>query len=252
MNNRMNTTNLSKLTNSLVSDALDKIRQGRKNSPSSMEPHFRTAEYLLLEAKEYVDGAWEMLEYNKCGASLALSRWVLEASIDLFWAVADKNNIEQRLRDLGGEALRCEANLREGLVNLWPSQACDLKNQAKKARAERKTLGAKKLENMERRIQDIKQIYPNCPALYDLYRICCAEAHPSLKIWERFVKVGSTTVTTVSKNPIDERWIACWIAAASTLYLVSGTYCLTELGNAQLLKDWWSNQAIPLIEDAVP
>jgi len=82
------------------------------------------------------------------------------------------------------------------------------------------------------------------PELYPLYRICCAAAHPSLKVWERF---GIEDDSAVSKEPIDKQWLACWMAAASTIYLVSLTYCLTKLGDAQQLNKWWKDKVEPLL-----
>jgi hypothetical protein len=80
--------------------------------------------------------------------------------------------------------------------------------------------------------------------LYPLYRICCAAAHPSLKVWERF---GIADGSTVYKQNIDKQSIACWMAAASTLYLVTHSYCLADLGNIEVLKHWWESQVIPLL-----
>jgi len=238
---------LKALTKSLIHNELKEIRSGRQKSSTSMEEQFRAAEYLLLEAKEYVDGAWEMIASKKCDASLALSRWLLEASINLLWAVADEDKKKQRLKDLFAEALRCDANLREGLAKLWPNQALAFENEAKKAREIIQNLKAKKLKGLDVRLTEIKQLNrPNWPKLYSLYRTCCASAHPNLKVWERFTNVGNATV---SKKTIDNRIIACWMAATSTLYLVTGAYCLTNLGRKKQLNYWWMKQVKPLLND---
>jgi hypothetical protein len=236
-------TMLKKITNKHLEDALNNIQSGQKEP--SMEKYFRTAEYILLEAKEFVDGAWKMIECNKCNASLALSRWGLEASMNLLWAVDDKGKTEQRLTDLVGEALRNEANLNEGKANLWPEQASVLESKARKAREMRKDLAVEELASLDTRIRNIKEV-ANIPNPYVLYRICCSSAHPSLRVWERFRNIGNETVTLKS---IDNKRIACWMAAASIFYLVSSVYCLTELGNVQNLKDCWSKQVAPLLSN---
>ena len=196
MNSPTNIDNLKKLSSGLLDDALKEIRSGREKLSKSMDEYFFTAEYLILKAKEYVDGAWDMLASEKCDASIALSRWVLEASMNLLWVVADRDKIEQRLRDLVGEALRCEAILLEDSAKLWQDDAQAFVKKANKARETIKSLGAEKLDNLYSRIDDIKQSNkPTWPQLYALYRICCVAAHPGLKVWERYVNVGNETLS---------------------------------------------------------
>jgi len=242
-----NIKSLQKLTDDLLGEALKKIRLGRQNSSEYMDEYFKITEYILYEAKEYVDGAWEMIKSKRCDASLALSRWVLEASMNLWWVAAEKNSSErsQRNVDLVGEALRCEANLLDGLAEFWPSNAKAFKNKAKEARKVRNSLSVRRLGKLEGRMQSIKPpSNPNWPNLYSLFRVCCAEAHPNLKIWERYQRVGNAIV---SIKPYDNKNIACWMVAASTLYLVSISYCLTKLGNAQQLNKWWKSKVVPLL-----
>jgi hypothetical protein len=245
--NSNNIKSLQKLTDELLNNALKNIRSGRQNSSVSMEEYFKITGYLLSEAKEYIDGAWGMIASKKWDASLALSRWVLEASMNLWWVAAEKNKVEQHQRnvDLVGEALRCEANLLDGLAEFWPSNAAAFNNQAKKAIRERKSLSVRKLDKLDKRMQSIKPPNkPNWPNLYVLFRICCAAAHPNLKMWERYKQVGTTIV---SIRPSGNKDIACWMAVASTLYLVSLSYCLTKLGNARQLNEWWKNKVVPLL-----
>jgi hypothetical protein len=210
-----------------------------------MEEYFKTAEYLLLEAKEYVDGAWEMIASKKWDASLTLSRWVLEASMNLWWVVVEKNKTKQRHMELVGEALRCEANLFDGLAKFLPEQAVAYNSKAKEARKMRKYLGVGKPDSLDKRIKSIKpQNRPDWPDPYVLYRICCAEAHPNLKVWERYKSVGTVTV---SIKPPDNKGTASWMAAASTLYLVSFSYCLIELEYIEQLNKWWKDEVAPLL-----
>lgn len=89
---------------------------------------------------------------------------------------------------------------------------------------------------------------PDWPNLYALYRICCAAAHPGLRGWERFKKIGQTTVSVEpSGNTILTSDMATWMAAASVLYLVSFAHCLTQTGNLESLKDWWNAKVSPLL-----
>ena len=99
---------------------------------------------------------------------------------------------------------------------------------------------------MEKRLKDIKQEdNPKWPGLYPLYRICCAAAHPSLKVWERFAYSGNSII---GREPVNKYEISSWMAAASTFYLVMFSYCLTGLGDSQQLKDWWENKVRPLLD----
>jgi len=236
---------LKTLSCDLLEDTFKEIRSHReKNSPAN-EEYFLTSEYLLQEAMEYVAGAWEMIISGKPNASIALSRWVLEASLNLLWIVADRDKIDDRLKVLVGEALRDGACLREGLAKLWPAKAVQFESKAKEMREIRKEFDVERPKPLPERLQEIKLPgKDNWPELYSLYRICCAEAHPGLNVGERFYIVNELAVP---KEPIDKQSIACWMAAASTLYLATNTYCLTELGDADVLKQWWKKQVSPLL-----
>jgi len=239
----MSQMKLKELTSQLLNDTLKDIQSGQQNS--STEKYFKTAEYLLLEAKEYVDGAWVLIEHNKCDASIALSRWVLEASMNLLWAVSNESQKDQRIKELCGEALRQEVNLLEGLAILFPDKAGTYKDNAQKARNEQKKLAIKKkLEPLSVRMDSIKN--PKSCYFYPLYRICSAKSHPSLNVWERFEIMNNKTI---QKKPINNKQIACWMAASTTYHLILYAYCLTELGDAQELKNWWENQAGPLLDE---
>ena len=236
---------LQTLSNNLLDDTLTEIRSHRKKTSQLNEEYFPTAEYLLQEAVEYVTGAWEMVKSGKSNASIALSRWVLEASLNLLWTVAERDKIEERHKVLIGEALRNDACLFEGLAKLWPDKSNQFESKANEARKIRESFSVEKPEGLDQRLEKIRQFdKANWPELYPLYRICCAAAHPSLKVWERF---GIADNSIVSKDPIDKKSLACWMAAASTLYLVTFTYCLTELGDAQQLNKWWKDKVIPLL-----
>ena len=242
-----NIASLQILSSDLLDDTLTAIRLHREQSSPPNKEYFLTAEYLLQEAMEYVTGAWEMIKSGKANASIALSRWVLEASLNLLWTVAERDKIEERHKVLIGEALRNDACLLEGLAKLWPDKSHQFESKANEARKIRESLSVEKPEGLDQRLEEIRQSdKANWPELYPLYRICCAAAHPSLKVWERF---GIADKSTVSKDPIDKQSTACWMAATSTFYLVMSTYCLTELGDSKQLKDWWENKVRPLLND---
>lgn len=219
MCSKNNTETLKIHSLDLLDNALKEITLHRKKTSPPNEGNFITAEYLLLEAKEYVEGAWDMVSMERYNASIALSRWILEASLNLFWVVADKDEIQEKLKVLAGEALRCDANLREGLAEIWPSYAESSKSNAEEARKVRKSLGIDEpIESLEKRLKDIKQEdNPKWPGLYPLYRICCASAHPSLNVWERYAYSGNSIV---GREPVDKSEISSWMVAASTFYLV--------------------------------
>lgn len=239
-----NITTLKTLTWGLVEDTLRQIRSHREQHSPTNEERFCIPEYLLEESLEYVSGAWDMILFDRPKAAVTLSRWVIEASLDLYWVVAGKKDeTDDRLKALCGEALRNEANLYEGLTKLWPDLADSFSNRAGKAREVRKEdLGVdERLQSLEQRLRDVKlpeQLYP-------IYRICCAAAHPGLNVWERFGADDSTG----PGSPIDKQ-TACWMVAQSTLHLVVGAYILTELetGDAKVLKSWWKDKVGPLLE----
>lgn len=233
---------LKTLSSDLLDNTLAEIRLHRKESSPPKEKYIFVAEYLLQEAMEYVTGAFEMIESGKSNASIALSRWVLEASLNLLWTVADGEKIDERLKSLCGEALRNDACLQEGLAKMWPDKSQAFEGNAARAREMRKSLCVEKIGSLKKRLDEIEQLHEE--ELYTLYRVCCEAAHPSLKVWKRF---STAPNSIVSKKPIDKQSIACWMAAASAYYLVIHLYCLTGLGDSKQLKDWWENEVRPLL-----
>jgi len=245
MNSSKDIKTLKTLSCKLLEDALKEIRTYRENNTPPNEERVLTAEYLLQEAMEYVDGSYDMLIAGKPNASIALSRWFLEASLNLLWAVADEDKIEDRLRVIVGEALRQEACLLEGLAKLYPDKSNILESKAEEAKTAREKLDVKKPDSLYKRIEEIE--LPNqapLPPLYPLYRICCAAAHPNLKVWERF---SIEEESFFSKEPERKETTACFIVAASTFYLVVFAYCLSNLGDKDVLNQWWEEQVSPLL-----
>jgi hypothetical protein len=244
-----NIRHLKELTSTLIQDALREMRAECPNSSEYAENRFRTAEYFLLEAQDYVDAAWEMLLSGNVRASLAISRWTLEAALNLLWVVSDPDKTEQRLTDLVGEALRQDATLCEGLAQMWPDQAQALKDSAKKARQMTHEFESVKVPKLEQMMKDAKPPdRPDWPDLYVHYRVCCAAAHPGLKVWERFKTVGRATVPTeTSDDTILTSDMAAWMAAAPAFWLVSFACSLADAGNAEKLKAWWNAEVAPLL-----
>jgi hypothetical protein len=251
MNTTTDTAALKKLTSKLINDALAEIHSERPKSSAANEKHFLTAEYFLSEARDYyVDPAWDMLAIGNVRASLAISRWTLEAAMNLLWVVSDEDKVEQRLIELAREALRQDANLHDGLAGLRSDQAPALKERAGKARQVRSDLGcAKDFPDLAARMKDIKpRDRADWPKHYVLYRICCSAAHPGLKLHERFSAVGQATVSSpCSNNTILTPYIAAFLAAASPLDLVSSCYVLTHTGDLEDLKGWWTTKVVPLL-----
>ncbi len=241
-----NIEKLKELTNNLISEALKEIRSRRRQSYISEEKKFRITEYLLLEVREYVDGAWEMISSEKYGASLALSRWILEASLNMLWAVDDKCKTDQRIIELIGEALRHDANLCDGFAELWPDHADSFRSKAKKAKQIRKGLVDKKIALLEKRLNEIVNLnHPDKIKLYALYRICCAYAHPSLRVWERFLNLSNTTLSDEYNR--DKRKMAFWMIVTSTQFLVTSIYYLINLNRKKYLENWFTKQVEPLL-----
>ena len=234
MNDNIN--DLKKLSMGLLNEAVNKIQFQRSNS-SNKEKYFIISEFLLTEAKEYAEGSFDMIASGKYKASLSLSRWILETSLNLFWVTADKNEIDNRLNAWGAESLRCEVNLREGMAKLWPTLTKICKENAEKAKKEKEILSNNKLEPLDSRLKNImiddksKEIYEK---LYPLYRICCSSAHPNLKLWEKY----NTSGEKIDKSA-DKFGISCWMVTSSIFYLAIFSYRLTELGDYQELKDYW-------------
>jgi hypothetical protein len=244
MSNSDNITSLKTLTQNRMKETLRQIRSHREHHSPTNEGRYYIPEFLLEEGLEYVSGAWDLILSDRPKAAVTLSRWIVEASLNLYWVVkGNKDEIDDRLKALFGEALRNEANLYEDLTKLWPDQADSFSKRACEAREVRKEdLGVEeRLQPLEQRLLKVKlpeQLYP-------VYRICCAAAHPGLNVWERLEVDGSAGAGSL----IDKRR-ACWMVAQSTLHLVAGAYILTELesGDKEVLLTWWENEVRPLLD----
>ncbi|HBL43052.1 MAG TPA: hypothetical protein DDZ90_06615, partial [Planctomycetaceae bacterium] len=124
MNNQENISALKALTCELVNKTLQEIRTHREEHSLTDEPRLVIPEYLLVEALEYLSGAWDLILSGRPKAAVALSRWVVEASINLYWVVKGMpEDADDRLKALVGEALRNEASLLKGLSKIWPEKA---------------------------------------------------------------------------------------------------------------------------------
>ncbi len=242
-------TQLQDKTGKLLAKALKDVKQGRRNALEAKEARFRTAEYLLTEARDYVDASWELLSSGKPRASLATSRWVLEGALNLLWVTKEARELDERLMLLAAEGLRLEAALLEGLAKLFPKLPEPFKDGATNARRQMKGLVDQprwRLDPLKNRMDSLK-VSPDveaAPDPYSLYRVCCDATHPALALHRRFrFAPGGATVT---RKPPDATEIAIYISGVSALWLVSAAYCLTELDNADYLNRWWKDVA-PLV-----
>ena len=104
----------------LIEKALADIRE--EQPESAKEERFHVARYLLMEAQEYVEAAFILLDDEKPRASLAASRWVLEASVNLLWAAAESDKVDDHLGWLYEEALRLDILCLEGLAKWFPGE----------------------------------------------------------------------------------------------------------------------------------
>jgi len=250
MTTESNLDSLHEKAAELTAKALTEVRQGRINAAEAKVGRFRTAEYLLVEAEEYVSAALDMLKAGRTRASLTVSRWVLEAALNLSWVTAKPRELDERLRSLVAEGLRLGAVRFRGLAELYPGQAKQFKAEAEARRQASKDLlgqAERRLDSLDTRVKSIQ--WPcqpkSIPDLYALYRVCCGAAHPGLELERRFdLRAGGVTVT---RQPPDQRPLARFIWAASTLWLVSAAYCLTDLGDTKRLTKWWKDEMAPLV-----
>ena len=120
----------------LLVSALAAIRAHRTRTPRGQEKRFMVAEYLLAEAQGYVTGSFDLLKADNPRVSLAVSRWIVEAALNLLWATASEPEIDKRLRSLEAEALRLDALRSEGLADLCPGRAQECLDSAEAARAQ--------------------------------------------------------------------------------------------------------------------
>ena len=225
-------------TGDLLDRALGDIRDARSDRGSSDAPS-QVAEYLLKEAREYLDGAWEMLLGRKPRASLALSRWLLEAALNLLWVVADQREVEARLASLRADALRLAALQHEGMAEVVPSQARARRALAKEARRLVCEENAASLKPLAHRVDEAKESFGDeTPSIYPLFRACSAAAHPNLAPL-------ALPTPRVRVQYLED--LAIWMAAAPTLYLVAGASALVGVGDAVSLKRWWTEEVAPLL-----
>jgi hypothetical protein len=205
---------LRELSTDLVRDALRRVRSHREKESPPDKARFETAEIYLAEALEYVSGAWDAILSKRPKVAVAVSRWILEASCNVFWVVADENQLEDRLKKIVAEALRNDANLWVELAKLWPREEALFLRQAGRARAAREKLGVK-----EKRLQSRAQgdqprqrgslavtgdrrrggdaVWCGGPCFLAIESLVAQQADRHVAIWLR-VRLGGERMTTVA------------------------------------------------------
>ena len=164
-------TQLQEKTGRLLEKALTQILEPPVNASNLKKRRFEAAEYYLTEGKEYVAASWELLRTGKPRASLATSRWVLEAALNLVWAADEADQIEKRLKLLEAKALHHEVKLLEGRAKLYPRLSEQFKQGAAETERQMDELmcGAKwHLPNLRSRMDSLK-VSPNAQAAPDPY-----------------------------------------------------------------------------------
>jgi len=80
-----------------------------------------------------------------------------------------------------------------------------------------------------------------------MYRVCCDAAHPGLAVWRRFGSNSDSDAAVERLVPPASAEDAAWFCAVSSFHLVTGAYCLTNLGDPNYLKLWWEREVAPLL-----
>ncbi len=232
----------------LIDRCLCDVQQSSPQASADTQRRARSAEFLLLECKEYVQSACDSLGNGLPRASLTASRWILEAALNLLWATAEAEEVDVRIRKLVAEACRLEARRLEGLAELYPDEA-DVRRAQDAHNQRRDLLGPDTaLDSLDTRLRSMKTKFSDkgLPNPYALYRICCDAAHPGMAVWRRF-RMGADG-EIIAQSPPDATHIAAWMIAAGCLYLVGGAYCLSGLGDAGSLDAWWKKEIVPLLD----
>ncbi|MEI7836426.1 MAG: DUF5677 domain-containing protein, partial [Planctomycetota bacterium] len=186
-------TNLEQLhdeVGQLLKRCLDEIQHHPTRESSQFVKRFQVAQYLLLEAQEYVDATFDLLEAGKSRASLTVCRWVLEAALELLWATAEPKEVDHRLNFCVSEAIRKEANLFKGLAELFPDRSVEFRAKEQDARQQSKRVRGQSEyhRSLDQRLTSLKARFEakGIGNPYGFYRVCCEAAHPGFAIWRRF------------------------------------------------------------------
>jgi hypothetical protein len=252
---------LHKLTSKLLRKTLYDTRKARDNSLAAMNARFYTTEFLLTEAQEFSEASWAELKAGRSRVSLAVSRWVLEAAMNLLWASMVPAECDERLKFLTAEALRQEGVLLNGLAAMNAEKAEELKigqyaTEAKKQENElRDQLTSKSKDYPSTIARRIESILPQlealfCPRLYPLYRICCGAAHPGFDTWRLFQPGPGGSMIKKDRSNCYQN--ACSISAGAACWLAVGVYHLTQPDNVELhnsVMNLWAKTVVPIVSD---
>ena len=230
----MEITALRRLTCDLVEEAWSQVSALPDTGPAQEVRH-SVASYYLFASREYVGGAWQMLSENRRLAALALSRWPLEAALNLLWALAGNGEVDQRITDLRAKALWQEEALQRGIAEAFPTLVVPHGETAKKVANAARNLGARSLDSLEKRMEELEatdiatgKLGELGPRLYVYYRICSVAVHAHPRVWED------------PDKRVAKPWVIYRITVSSPLYLVAAAYCLTGSGDIDKLYKWWA------------
>lgn len=230
----MEIVTLHRLTCGLVEKAWSEISSLPHTGPAQKARH-SVASYYLFASREYIEGTWQMLSENRRLTALALSRWPLEASLNLLWVLANDEEVDQRINDLRAKALWQEEALHKGIAEAFPNFAIPHGEAAQRVANAARSLGARSLASLEKRMGELettdvatKKLGELGPKLYVYYRICSVAIHAHPRVWE------------APDKRVAKPWVIYRITASSPLYLVAATYCLMGSGDIDKLYKWWA------------
>jgi hypothetical protein len=231
---------LRELTCGLVEQAWSEV-SSLVDTKTEQEERRSVASYYLFASREYTEGAWQMLSENRRLAALALSRWPLEAALNLLWVLADNKEVDKRVNDLRAKALWQEEALHRGIAEAWPNFATPHREIAEKVANAARGLGARSLDSLEKRMEELEgtdvateKLGELGPMLYVYYRICSVAIHAHPRVWED------------PDKRVAKPWVIYRIAASSPLYLVAAAHCLTVTGDIDKLYKWWAEAELLL------
>ncbi len=223
---------LRRLTRDLVEEAWSEVSSLAAGETAQAVRH-SLASYYLFASREYVEGTWQMLSENKLLPALTLSRWPLEAALNLLWVVADDKEVDQRINDLRAKALWQEEALQKGIAEA--GVATPHGEAAKKAAKAARNLRARSLDSLETRMGELEATNVATEKLgklgrwlYVYYRICSTAIHAHPRVWE------------APDKRVAKPWIIYRIAASSPFYLVVNAHCLAGSGDIDRLYEWWA------------
>lgn len=214
------------------------------NDNSSLMRRRLIAYGIICESESYLTSAWRELKAGALRPSIMMTRWLVEAAMDVMWACHDNESINSKLDALTKRSFQEEKKRLRSIQSLYPDSIAHLEQNIAQINDEVNSINVGPMPNLADRMRLVPQ--PGNFNMYDLYRICCEASHPRIELWNWY-KYENDVI--LKKKPRSTSNFTIWLISASSFYLAIATLNLAQAGEVESARKHWLTKISPFIPE---